>query len=196
MASGSALFFRRLVSNPRQVSAIAPSSRFLGRAMTAGLGPDSGPVVEFGPGSGSLTRAILARGVRPDNLTLFELDAEFVGDLRQRFPGVIVHHAPADAAADFLKPEIAAVISGLPLLSMPPSVCRAIVGSAFQILRPGAPYIQFTYGPKPSVPPEIIADLGLTVEQKAFVWANLPPARVHHFRQMGPADAKGRARSD
>ena len=185
MASGSALFFRRLVSNPRQVSAIAPSSRFLGRAMTAGLGPDSGPVVEFGPGSGSLTRAILARGVRPENLTLFELDAAFVSDLRQRFPGVTVHHAPADAAAELVTPGVSAVISGLPLLSMPFDVCRGIVGSAFQILRSGAPYVQFTYGSKPSVPPEIIADLGLGVEQKACVWANLPPARVHYFRQTG-----------
>lgn len=196
MASGSALFFRRLVSNPRQVSAIAPSSRFLGRAMTAGLGPDSGPVVEFGPGSGSLTRAILARGVKPENLTLFELDAEFVGDLRRRFPGVTVHHAPADAAADFVKPGVVAVVSGLPLLSMPPAVCKAIVGSAFHILHPGAPYIQFTYGPKPSVPPEIIADLGLSVEQRAFVWANLPPARVHHFRQMVPFGVESLTRPD
>lgn len=153
--------------------------------MTAGLGPESGPVVEFGPGSGSLTRAILARGVRPENLTLFELDAAFVCDLRERFPGVTVHHAPADAAADILTSGVSAVISGLPLLSMPFEVCRGIVGSAFQILNPGAPYIQFTYGSKPSVPPEIIADLGLDVEQKAFVWANLPPARVHHFRQTG-----------
>ncbi len=196
MASGSALFFRRLLTNPRRVSAIAPSSRFLGRAMTAGLGPDSGPVVEFGPGSGSLTRAILARGVRPEHLTLFELDGEFVRDLRQRFPGVTVHHAPADAATDFVSPGIAAVISGLPLLSMPPAVCSAIVGAAFRILRPGAAYIQFTYGPKPSIPPEIIADLGLTVEQRAFVWANLPPARVHHFRKPGPFGAEIQARLD
>lgn len=164
--------------------------------MTVGLGPESGPVVEFGPGSGSLTRAILARGVRPENLTLFELDAAFVSDLRKCFPGVTIHHAPADAAADLVAPGIAAVISGLPLLSMPVEVCRGIVGSAFQILRPGAPYVQFTYGAKPSIPPEIIAELGLGVEQTACVWANLPPARVHHFRQTGHFGTDGPTRRD
>lgn len=152
--------------------------------MTAGLGPESGPVVEFGPGTGSLTRAILDRGVRPEHLTLFELDPEFVRLLRERFKGVRVLLAPADRAADHVAPGTAgAVISGLPLLSMPHAVRRAIMGAAFNILRPGAPYIQFTYGAKPSVPPEIVTELGLTVEEVAHVWANLPPARVHHFRQ-------------
>lgn len=156
--------------------------------MTAGLGPETGPVVEFGPGTGSLTQAILARGIPPENLTLFELDPEFVTLLRVRFPGVRVLLAPADHAADHVGPGTAgAVISGLPLLSMPHPVRAAIMGAAFDVLRPGAPYIQFTYGTKPSVPPEIIADLGLTVTEAAQVWANLPPARVHHFRQMDVA---------
>ncbi|HQY44759.1 MAG TPA: rRNA adenine N-6-methyltransferase family protein, partial [Paracoccaceae bacterium] len=132
MPSASALFFRRLLTNPRQVSALAPSSRFLARAMTAGLGPESGPVVEFGPGTGSLTRAILDRGVRPEHLTLFELDPEFVRLLRARFKGVRVLLAPADRAADHVAPGTAgAVISGLPLLSMPHAVRRAIMGAAF-----------------------------------------------------------------
>ena len=48
MTSDLALFRRRLLKNPRQVSAIAPSSRTLARAMTLGLGPHSGAVVEFG----------------------------------------------------------------------------------------------------------------------------------------------------
>ncbi|MCX8507548.1 MAG: methyltransferase type 12 [Rhodobacteraceae bacterium] len=184
----TALFFRRLLTHPRQVSAIAPSSRFLAQAMAADLGPETGPVVEFGPGSGSLTAAILARGVPPERLTLFELDPDFVHLLRARFPGVTVHHAPADAAADYVAPGVGAVISGLPLLSMPPAVCSVIVGAAFRLLRPGAPYIQFTYGPKPSIPDEVIADLGLVAEQKTFVWANLPPARVHHFRKRPMSD--------
>lgn len=151
--------------------------------MVATLGPQTGQVVEFGPGTGSLTEAILARGVPPANLTLFELDPEFVALLRARFKGVRVLHAPADRAADHVAPGVGAVVSGLPLLSMPGPVRLAIVKAAFDILAPGAPYIQFTYGAKPSVPPDILAALDLTVEQAAHVWANLPPARVHHFRR-------------
>ena len=181
MIADAALFFRQLIRNPKQVSAIAPSSRFLARAMAAGLGPEPGQVVEFGPGPGILTRGVLAAGVAPRDLTLFELDGTFAAALQTRFPGVRVLHAPADQAARHVQGKVGAVISGLPLLSMPPAVRRAIVGAAFDILAPGAPYIQFTYGPKPSVPPDIVAELGLAVEQTAFVWANLPPARVHRF---------------
>jgi phosphatidylethanolamine/phosphatidyl-N-methylethanolamine N-methyltransferase len=176
-----ALFARRLLRNPKQVSAVAPSSRFLARAMAEGLGPDTGRVVEFGPGTGRLTQAILAAGVAPANLALFELDADFVGHLRRDFPGVTVHHIGADKADKTVAPGVGAVVSGLPLLSMPAPVREAIVGAAFRILAPGAPYIQFTYGPKPPLPPENIEKLGLRVEPGRKVWANLPPARVYRF---------------
>lgn len=43
------LFLRQLFTNPKDISAIAPSSRWLGRAMARDLGPDVGRVVEFGP---------------------------------------------------------------------------------------------------------------------------------------------------
>jgi phosphatidylethanolamine/phosphatidyl-N-methylethanolamine N-methyltransferase len=181
--SDLALFRRRLLKNPRQVSAIAPSSRTLARAMTLGLGPTSGPVVEFGPGTGRFTEAILARGVRPQDLTLFELDEEFVAYLRQKFPGVTVHQRPAQEAARLVPTGVSVVISGLPLLSMPDEVRHGIVGAAFQILAPRGRYVQFTYGNTPPLPPETIAALGLTVNKGHKVWANLPPARVFRFRR-------------
>lgn len=181
--SDLALFRRRLLKNPRQVSAIAPSSRTLARAMTLGLGPKSGPVVEFGPGTGRFTEAILARGVPPANVTLFELDEEFVDYLRQKFPGVTVHQLPAQDAARLIPVGVSTVISGLPLLSMPEDVRHGIVGAAFAILAPRGHYVQFTYGPRPPLPPETIASLGLKVNRGHKVWANLPPATVYRFRR-------------
>lgn len=183
MVSDLALFRRRLLKNPRQVSAIAPSSRTLARAMTLGLGPRSGRVVEFGPGTGRFTEAILARGVPPENLTLFELDEEFVTYLRQRFPGVTVHQLPAQEAARLVPSDVGTVISGLPLLSMPEEVREGIVAAAFRILAPRGSYVQFTYGPRPPLPPEQIAALSLKVNKGFKVWANLPPATVYRFRR-------------
>jgi phosphatidylethanolamine/phosphatidyl-N-methylethanolamine N-methyltransferase len=181
LGNGFALFRRRLFRNPRQISAVAPSSRFLARAMAEGLGPATGRVVEFGPGTGQLTRAILASGVAPADLILFELDADFVAHLRTEFPGVTVHHLGADRADEVVAPGVGAVVSGLPLLSMPKPVREAIVGVAFRILAPGAPFIQFTYGPKPPLPPDSVAALGLRIEAGRKVLANLPPARVYRF---------------
>lgn len=151
--------------------------------MTLGLGPASGPVVEFGPGTGRFTEAILARGVPPENLTLFELDEEFVTYLRGRFPGVTVHQAPAQDAARLLPGQVSTVISGLPLLSMPPDVREGIVAAAFAILAPRGRFVQFTYGARAPLPPETIKALGLTVTKGLKIWANLPPARVYRFRR-------------
>jgi phosphatidylethanolamine/phosphatidyl-N-methylethanolamine N-methyltransferase len=181
--SDLALFRRRMLKNPRQVSAIAPSSRTLARAMTLGLGPTSGPVVEFGPGTGRFTEAILARGVPPENVTLFELDEEFVDYLRKKFPGVTVHKLPAQEAARLIPAGVSTVISGLPLLSMPPDVREGIVNAAFAILAPRGHYVQFTYGARPPLPPETVQSLGLKVNKGHKVWANLPPATVYRFRR-------------
>lgn len=187
MESDLALFRRRLLRHPRQVSAIAPSSRTLARAMTLGLGPRSGRVVEFGPGTGRFTEATLARGVPPANLTLFELDDEFVPFLRRRFPGVTVIQSGAETAPAHVPPGVQAVISGLPLLSMPEPLRAAIVRAAFAILAPGGRLVQFTYGSRPPLPPETIAELGLRVGRGHRIWANLPPAMVYRFRRTGQA---------
>ena len=181
MSGDLALFRRRLLQNPRQVSAIAPSSRHLARAMAEGLGPHTGRVVEFGPGTGRLTQAILDAGLPPSHLSLFELDPDFVRHLQQRFPGVAVHQLAADRADEVTAPGVGAVVSGLPLLSMPAPVRDAILAAAFRLLAPGAPFIQFTYGPMPPVPPETLVSLGLRAEAGRKVWLNAPPARVYRF---------------
>jgi phosphatidylethanolamine/phosphatidyl-N-methylethanolamine N-methyltransferase len=184
MDSDITLFRRRLLKNPRQISAIAPSSRTLARAMTLGLGPQSGRIVEFGPGTGRFTEAMLARGVPAENLTLFELDEEFVPYLREKFPGVTVHQAGAETADTVVEPGIKTVISGLPLLSFPRSLQEAILAAAFRLIGPRGTFVQFTYGPRPPVPDALIEALGLKVDKGHKIWANLPPARVYRFRRV------------
>ncbi len=184
MANEGALFLRQLIRRPKQVSALAPSSRALARAMAAGVGPQSGRVIEFGPGTGRITEAILARGLPPGQLTLFEMNPDFAAHLRLRFPGVTVHVAGAETAASHVAAGAGAVISGLPLLSMPVEVRTAILTAAFDVLSPDGSYVQFTYGPKPPIPPEVMAAMGLTVMPGPKIWANIPPARVFSFRRI------------
>lgn len=181
MASDTLLFLRRLINNPLQVSAIAPSSVFLARAMSEGITPTTGRVVEFGPGTGKLTDGILATGLPRENLTLIELDPIFVRHLKDRLSGVTVIQAGADTAPDHVAPGVARVVSGLPLLSMPRAVRQAIVGAAFKILAPGGVYVQFTYGQNPALDDAQLAALGLKVTKGKKIWANLPPARVLYY---------------
>lgn len=184
MAHDLLLFARQLLHHPTQIAAISPSSRFLARAMAADLGPQTGPVVEFGPGTGQLTKGILAAGVAPENLTLFEMSADFTDLLRDRFAGVTVHRAGAQLAANFVaKGSAGAVVSGLPLLSMPETVVQSILTAAFDVLRPDGVYIQFTYGNRPPIPANVMDKLGLEATLAAKVWLNVPPARVYYLRR-------------
>jgi phosphatidylethanolamine/phosphatidyl-N-methylethanolamine N-methyltransferase len=182
MASDLALFMRQLVRNPRTISAMAPSSRRLAAAITAGIGPETGQVAEFGPGTGVFTRAILDRGVAHGNLTVFELNPDFATSLRAKFPGIAVVNAGAQTIADHCA-GVGAIVSGLPLLSFPPDLNRAIFTAALQVLRPDGAIQQFTYGPKPPLPDDIRQELGLTLTPGPRVWLNLPPARVYIYRR-------------
>lgn len=179
-----ALFARELLRNPRDISAAVPSSRALAAAMAREVGPQTGRVIEFGPGTGRITHAILARGVAPGDLTLFEMNPEFSRLLEDRFTGVRVVNAPAQAAAAEA-PGVGAVISGLPLLSMPPAIQSEILAAAFAVLRPGAAYVQFTYGRRPPLDDAVRRELRLEVTPGSKVWQNLPPARIYLYRRAG-----------
>ncbi len=181
MTSDLGLFVRQLLRRPREISALAPSSAQLAAAMAAHLGPDSGAVIEFGGGTGKITRAILDRGVRPRDLTVFEMNPDFAERLRLAFPGVTVHQTGAQEVARFCMAGAGAVVSGLPMLSIPVEIQRAILAGAFAVLRPGGSYVQFTYGPRPPVAPEVQAALGLRAEKGVMIWNNLPPARVYRY---------------
>ena len=64
--SDEARFIRSWLENPKLAGAIAPSGRFLARAMAHCVDPaGEGPIVELGPGTGPVTQALLARGVAP-----------------------------------------------------------------------------------------------------------------------------------
>jgi phosphatidylethanolamine/phosphatidyl-N-methylethanolamine N-methyltransferase len=61
--------------------------RALARAMASHVDPSiPGPVVELGPGTGAVTRALVERGVDPARLTLVEADPAFCALLRRRWP--------------------------------------------------------------------------------------------------------------
>src|SRR5580692_9013510 len=142
------LFFRALASNPRAVGAIAPSGANLSSLITSEITAASGPILEFGAGTGVFTEALLARGVKESDLTLIEYGSDFMRLLQARFPSARVLWMDAAWMASyklFVEP-LGAVISGLPLLNFPPGKVAAILAAAFSNLRDSGAFYQFTYG--------------------------------------------------
>ncbi|HTQ13133.1 MAG TPA: methyltransferase domain-containing protein [Rhizomicrobium sp.] len=186
MASNSAAehlhFLKGLLARPKNVGAIAPSSPALARAIAHQIDPKlEGPVLELGPGTGVVTEALIERGIAPERITAVEYDADFARLVAQRFPKVRVVRGDAfDLARTLGDGEpFAGIVSGLPLLNHPVERRRALIEGALARLRPGAPYVQFSYGTKPPVP----APKGATVKRTALILMNLPPARVWVYRR-------------
>lgn len=184
-------FFRSWVSDPLRVAAVAPSGERLARLMTQEIEPFDGPILELGPGTGVFTRALLARGVPESALTLVEFGEEFAVRLRERFPAARVVHMDAAQLGQcglFDDAPFGAVISGLPLLSMPPSKVVAIVGGAFETMKPGGAFYQFTYGPRCPVQKPILESLGLTAKRIGGTVRNIPPAGVYRISRQNPLE--------
>ncbi|HTT83527.1 MAG TPA: rRNA adenine N-6-methyltransferase family protein [Rhizomicrobium sp.] len=178
------LFLSRLVSKPRRIGAIAPSSPALARKIAAQIDPMlQGTVLELGPGTGVVTEALIARGISIDRLIVVEADPDLARLMRERFPRLRIIEGDA-FCLDRTLPHaatgpLAGAISGLPLLNFPPAQRRMLIASTLARMPSGAPFVQFSYGFTPPVP----ADEDLTVERAGLVLANLPPARVWVYRR-------------
>jgi phosphatidylethanolamine/phosphatidyl-N-methylethanolamine N-methyltransferase len=66
-------FFKGWMSNTRAVGSIIPTSSVTARRMASVIDSTSGlPVLELGPGTGVITKAILGTGLAPEKLTSVE----------------------------------------------------------------------------------------------------------------------------
>ena len=144
-------FFGRFLRQPGQVGAVLPSSRHLARELVgdlAGLRPGE-LVVEYGPGTGAITRRIAE--VLPDGVKYLgiELDATFVKKLDAHFPALAFHHGSvADVEKILAHSELgtpARIISGLPFASLPRPVQDAIVDGTASVLGIDGEFRTFQY---------------------------------------------------
>ncbi len=179
-------FIRSWLEKPLSIGAVAPSGRFLARTMARYVDIDiPGPVIELGPGTGPVTEALVERGVDPARLVLVEFNPVFCRLLRSRFPEATVVQGDAYSLKrlleSLLKEPAAAVVSGLPLLTKPVKTRLRLINEAFALLRPEAPFIQFTYSM--TTPPLPKGLSGVKTEASERIWMNLPPARVWIYRK-------------
>lgn len=178
-------FLRNWLENPLKTGAVAPSSKHLAKAMAAVVDPDlTGPVIELGPGTGAMTEALIKRGVAPERIIAIEFSRDFVPLLAKRFPGATILQGDAYALREKVRSltedKACAVVSSLPLFTEPPARRIRMVTDAFDLLHPGAPFIQFSYALVSPVPRSIT---GMTVEISDWILKNMPPARVWTYRR-------------
>ncbi|WP_284179557.1 rRNA adenine N-6-methyltransferase family protein [Rhabdaerophilum sp. SD176] len=179
-----ARFLKSWLDRPLITGAVSPSGKQLARTMARYVDVTvPGPVIELGPGTGPVTEALIRHGVAEERLILIEFNPDFCRLLQKRFPKATVIEGDAYRLQAALGPMVeraAALVSSLPLFTRPESQRLALLHGSFDLMHPGAPFIQFTYA---TVSPIPLRNRDFDAEVSPRVWLNLPPARVWVYRK-------------
>lgn len=178
-------FFRGWIDKPKAVGSIVPTSGVTARKMASIVRPERDDMVlELGPGTGVITRAILEKGIKPENLVSVEYSADFVERLKRDMPGVNFVHGDAFELEAVLAPwkdrRFDSVISAIPMLNFPVSARVSLLESMLDLLPAGRPVVQITYGAVSPIP----AGRGsYSVERFDFIVRNIPPAHLWLYKR-------------
>ena len=188
---GLAFFIWRWASSPYRIGGIMPSAKPLARAMACAsveARRGEGPVVELGGGTGSITQALIERGIGEQELILIERDREMCRWLKRRFPRAAVVRGEAAQIGVILAREFAGpasvVVSSLPLRNMRASEREAIVQASLDAVPEGGAFVQYTYARHPAL---ACARLGLECRKAGFAAMNMPPAAIWRIAKAGGA---------
>ncbi|NKL01949.1 methyltransferase domain-containing protein [Rhizobium leguminosarum bv. viciae] len=178
-------FFRGMMQGPKTVGSIVPTSSITAKRMASVVDIHSGlPVLELGPGTGAITKAILGRGVQPENLVAIEYSTDFHKHLQRTYPGV--HFINGDAfdlqttLGSFSGLTFDSVISGIPLLNFPMAKRISLLESLLDRLPAGRPMVQISYG---AISPIAANPDRYHIQHFDFVMRNIPPAQLWIYKR-------------
>ncbi|MQX46112.1 phospholipid N-methyltransferase PmtA [Sinorhizobium medicae] len=178
-------FFKGWMSNSRAVGAILPTSSVTARRMASVVDPDSGlPVLELGPGTGVITKAILERGIEPEKLISIEYSTDFYNQLKAQFDGVQFINGDAfdlgRTLGSLKDQQFDSVISAVPLLNFPMHRRVELLEDLLSRIPFGRPVIQISYGP---MSPVVAVPDSYRIQHFDFVVRNIPPAQLWVYRK-------------
>lgn len=151
---GDALrFLAGFLRRPRSVASVVPSSRYLVRRIARAAASDGArTIVELGPGTGVVTRALLEVLSRDARLLALELDPDFVERLADESdPRLTVHGGDARdlpaVLAQHRMPAPDAIVSGIPFSTLGPDVGARVLTAVWDALAPGGRFVAYQFRP-------------------------------------------------
>jgi phosphatidylethanolamine/phosphatidyl-N-methylethanolamine N-methyltransferase len=184
-------FFRHWLRDPLGIGAVAPSGSRVAQAMARQVDlTRPGTVLELGGGTGAVTRALLAAGCPADRLTVVEREPALAAHLRRRCPGVRVIRGDACDAERLLAFDgvttLSTVVSSLPIKWFPRAAQRALLDACFARLGADGAFVQLTNA---LASPLAAAELGLSGEEVARIWAHFLPTQIWRYRRVATAQS-------
>ena len=182
-------FLWEFVKRPGTIGAVAPSSAALARQMVAEIDMDAADViVEYGPGTGSFTTAILAHMKPEAKLFAIEYNPKMAAVFHERFPDVMLFEDSVASVAELLARQnlthADCIISGLPWAAFDSDLQDRLMTATLSILSPGGRFTTFAYLQGTLLPAgkrfrRKLYDCFTRVRTSPVVWWNLPPAFVY-----------------
>jgi len=178
---------QEFLKHPLQIGSIIPSSRFLERRIVAAAGIGSANVVvELGPGTGGITRAILRAMPQHARLLSVEINPHFHALVSGIDDDRLIAHL--GSACD-LKQIIAsygldapnAVVSGIPFSTMSRSVGSRILEAVSTLLAPKGRFVAYQVSNRVAT----LCQPFLGSGQTAMELVNIPPMRVFQWEKHG-----------
>ena len=178
------MFFGLWLQRPLRIAAANPSSAHLADAVARKVAFErSGPVLELGAGTGSLTRGLVRAGCAPERIIAVETEPRLAAVLRREFAGMTVIEGDATCIGEALAGRVdrlSTVVSSLPIKWFSLDAQRAIVKPCLALLGPGGQFLQLTNAFSSPLPTD---QLGIIGREISRVWLNLLPAQIWAYSE-------------
>ncbi len=188
--SSAGAFLKAFLQARRTVGAVAPTSRGVARRIARLSGMEAArTVAELGPGTGAITRELLAALPDDGRLWAFEVYPPFVQHLRATIddPRLTVVPESAEAIAEIRAaqglPGFDAIVSAVPFSLMEPAQTTEILRAAARTLHPDGVFVALQYHPRYLAP--LLRAEFTVVKREVYPW-NIPPALL--LRAHGPRE--------
>jgi phosphatidylethanolamine/phosphatidyl-N-methylethanolamine N-methyltransferase len=196
------VFAAQALANFQTTASVAPSSPQLVSAMVEHVPDVAAPVVvEFGAGTGAMTRALLEQLPADGKLFVFEINPRFVKHLKEKFhdPRITLINASVENVDSELRSRgvqrVDAVVSSLGLSFMSPQMRSTIFDRLMPFVYEKTVLTQYQYLVAMQVSEgrlrrmDVRPLLGKYFRsiQSKIVWFNLPPAYVFTCRLKAAA---------
>ena len=181
-------FINSVLRSPASIGAVAPSSKTLARHMVKDFNIETGQhVLEFGPGTGPFTRALINEIPNKDAYLGIERDPRFVQHLAVHLPDMRVIEGSAEDVCEIIQQEniknVKAIISGLPFASLSATVQDNVINALDRLVTPGCIFRTFQYVHAYPFPSAVrfrnrMNELFGPMKRSKPVVRNIPPAYV------------------
>lgn len=144
-------FFSAFLKQTKNIGAVAPSSRFLVKKMLRPIDFKTVRcIVEFGPGTGSITHELLNMMPADSVLLAFEINAGFCKILNEiKDPRLKIISDTAENIEQYLLENniehVDYIVSSLPFAMIPNGIVKNILAVVKKVLKPAGLFMQYQY---------------------------------------------------